>query len=211
MARMSPGRIEPRQNCVWKKPPGVGGEKNWGRGVLKCEVSCDWRFQPSANTLLKQEALQLAEASSRGKPIAILISNPAKARNHLNHLNHFNHLNHLNHLNHAWRIQHHPSPCCRLPQNCNSNDMQIALRCIARIQTLDHQNKPRLNIEWIYVTSTSRIRLHTSSMKCVESNILGRTLAYYRCNMMQLAHKLTLEPKPLTPPKPNSKFGKCAK
>ena len=33
-------------------------------GVVTYEVSCDWRFQPP-NTLLKQEGLQLAEASFR--------------------------------------------------------------------------------------------------------------------------------------------------
>ena len=33
-------------------------------GVVKYEVSCSWGFQPP-NTLLKQEGLQLAEASFR--------------------------------------------------------------------------------------------------------------------------------------------------
>ena len=38
---------------------------SWGEGwVINYEVSCDWRFQPP-HTLLKQEGLQLAEASFR--------------------------------------------------------------------------------------------------------------------------------------------------
>ena len=39
------------------------------RGVVKCEVSCDWRLQPP-NTLPKQEGLQLAKASFGEKPMA---------------------------------------------------------------------------------------------------------------------------------------------
>jgi hypothetical protein len=34
----------------------------WGE-VVNCEVSCDWRFQPLPNNLIKQEGFQLAEAS----------------------------------------------------------------------------------------------------------------------------------------------------
>ena len=42
-----------------RRPRGVRGG-----GRVNYEVSCEWRFQPP-NTLLKQEGLQLAEASFR--------------------------------------------------------------------------------------------------------------------------------------------------
>ena len=43
----------------------IGGLSQGQTGVVvKCEVSCDWRFQPP-NTLLQTKGLQLAEASFR--------------------------------------------------------------------------------------------------------------------------------------------------
>lgn len=62
---MSPGDVSPGDGATAKllvNQPARAGEGPGG--FVKYEVSCGWRFQPP-NTLLKQEGLQLAEASFR--------------------------------------------------------------------------------------------------------------------------------------------------
>ena len=53
MPTVSPERLSHGQTAF--EPASRGG-------IAKYEVSCNWRFQPP-NTLIKQEGLQLAEAS----------------------------------------------------------------------------------------------------------------------------------------------------
>ena len=107
-----------------------------------------------------------------------------------------------NHLNHAWRIQHHPSHCCRPPSELQFQWYANRIGCI---QTLDHQNKPSLNIESIYVNpAESGSTPHPwSAWRAISLEELWHTTNATWCNYIdQLAKKLTLEPKRLTPPKP---------